>query len=262
MKNLGIITSTILLMIGFISFESCKNDDSVAMPDPLVDTTDTTTADELAVYKKVYGASDIYKEGNFVVIKVNSLPDHPSPYYKDTDWSDKFEGYNGTNPDFHLNPNRVTQTNYTYKFPLNPVELSSGNQATTLGTIGVAINGVPLFNQYAGPNEQELTNEINSFDQYNGHPQQQGVYHYHIEPLYLTANKGKEALMGFLLDGFPVYGPEENGAEVTNSYLDEFHGHKHATADYPNGIYHYHFTDAAPYLNGDGFKGTPGTATR
>jgi hypothetical protein len=55
-----------------------------------------------------------------------------------------------------------------------------------------------------------LTNEINSFDQYNGHPQMQGGYHYHIEPTYLTAQNGKHVLLGFLLDGFPVYGPLEN----------------------------------------------------
>ena len=68
--------------------------------------------------------------------------------------------------------------------------------------------------------------------------------------------------MGFLLDRFPVYGPEEDGQPVENADLDEFHGHKHSIVDYPDGIYHYHFTDADPYLNGDGFKGTPGTATR
>ena len=97
-----------------------------------------------------------------------------------------------------------------------------------------------------------------------GHPQNQGVYHYHVEPLYLTTVKStKSGLMGFLLDGFPVYGPnEENNTLVTNSSLDVFHGHSHATVDYPNGIYHYHFTAEAPYLNGNGFYGTPGTISQ
>lgn len=252
------ITLVVVAVVGSF-FQSCKDDDVIVEP---VDNTDTSAIDELAVYAKIYGATDIYKEGDFVVIKVNSLPDHPSPYYENTEWSDKYEAYNGGNPDYNKNPNEIAQQNFTYKIPLNPVELSSGNEATRLGSIGVAINGVPLFNQYAGPNEQELTDEINSFDEYNGHPTGQSIYHYHIEPLYLTTNKGKDALMGFLLDGFPVYGPEENGSVVTNADLDDFHGHKHATTDYPDGIYHYHFTDAAPYMNGDGYKGTPGTATR
>ena len=55
-----------------------------------------------------------------------------------------------------------------------------------MGPIGVSLNGVPFYNQYAGMN-QPLTREINSFDQGNGHPapiapgQENGVdgrYHY------------------------------------------------------------------------------------
>jgi hypothetical protein len=77
-----------------------------------------------------------------------------------------------------------------------------------------------------------LTNEINSFDQYLGHPQLTGQYHYHQEPAYLTTQNGKSAFLGFLLDGFPVYGPQENGKAVSNADLDTYHGHSHATADF------------------------------
>jgi hypothetical protein len=34
------------------------------------------------------------------------------------------------------------------------------------------------------------------------------------------------------------------------------------TADYPAGTYHYHITDADPYINGAGFYGTAGTIGR
>jgi len=44
--------------------------------------------------------------------------------------------------------------------------------------------------------------------------------------------------------------------------LDVYHGHTHVTVDYPSGIYHYHFSMAAPYLNGNGFYGTAGTVTQ
>jgi len=206
-------------------------------------------------YLKIYGASDIYLDGDFVVIKSNGLPDHKSPYYTGAN----YEAYNGTNAAFQKNPNSISSQNFTFRIPLNPVAASS-HSATPLGAIGVSINGIPFYNQYAGPS-QPLTNEINSFDQYNGHPQNTGQYHYHIEPLYLTANEGADALLGFLLDGFPVYGPMENGSLVSNSSLDAYHGHTHATADYPDGIYHYHTTSSAPYINGDGFYGTPGTVS-
>ena len=130
-----------------------------------------------------------------------------------------------------------------------------------MGAMGVSLNGVPFFNQYAA-GRAALTSEINSFDQYGGHPAMSGDYHYHLEPTYLTTNKGKDVLLGFLLDGFPVYGPQENGKTITNADLDNYHGHTHATTDYPSGIYHYHITSADPYINGDGFYGTPGTVTR
>jgi len=142
---------------------------------------------------------------------------------------------------------------------LHPASASS-KQATSLGPIGVSLNGVPFYNQYNGQNNP-LTVEINSFDQYNGHPDQSDAYHYHIEPLYLTEKKGKDAFLGFLLDGFPVYGPMENGVLITDADLDAYHGHTTATADYPNGIYHYHITAADPYINGNGFYGTPGTVS-
>ena len=249
MNNIKCIGLSLLSILFFFSCD--KKED-----------TPVSGSDELAVYKKIYGATDIYKDGDFVVIKTTNLPDHKSPYYKGTQWeSDKWEDYNGSNTSWKKNPNKIAESNITYRIPMNPVKSSSSNP-TSLGSIGVALNGVSLFNQYAGPNNQPLTDEVNSFDQYNGHPTGQSIYHYHVEPTYLTANKGKEALLGFLLDGFPVYGPMEDGKTVSNNDLDEFHGHSHATTDYPEGIYHYHITDQDPYLNGSGFYGTPGTATR
>ena len=104
-----------------------------------------------------------------------------------------------------------------------------------MGPIGVSLNGVPFYNQYAGGGAP-LSNEINSFDQYNGHPAPGrggggGRYHYHME----------------------------NGDELKSSDLDNHHGHAHPTSDFPDGIYHYHITSDAPYLNGIGYYGAPGT---
>lgn len=212
-----------------------------------------------AVYSKIYGASSITADGSYITIKTTGLPDHKSVYYATS--NSLYEAFSGTTfggTTFNKNPNTISSQNYTFKIPQNPV-VAAIHAATPLGAIGVSINGVPFFNQYAGPN-QPLTNEITSFDKYWGHPQMTGQYHYHVEPLYLTTVKvNKSALLGFLLDGFPVYGPEENGAAVTG--LDAYHGHTHVTADYPNGIYHYHITNNDPYINGSGFYGTAGTVS-
>ena len=131
--------------------------------------------------------------------------------------------------------------------------------------MGIARNGVVFFNQYNGRRDVLDTLEFNNLDQYNGHPTPMNAgaqYHYHTEPLYLTSEFGDGAFLGFLMDGYPVYGPEEDGTRLVSSDLDTFHGHAHATPEYPEGIYHYHFTDDAPWLNGDGYQGTPGTVSR
>ncbi len=214
------------------------------------------------IYDSIYGAYSITYDANYVYIKTYDLPDHKSIYYPTS--NPLYEFFSGTTfggNTFVKNPNSIISQNGTFKIPLNPTAATT-HQATPLGPIGIALDGVPLFNQYAAGGSP-LTNEVNGFDQGWGHPQPQGMYHYHVEPLYLTTVKAsKAALLGFLLDGFPVYGPEENGVVLTSNDLDIYHGHSHATNEYPNGIYHYHFTADAPYLNGSGFWGTPGTVTQ
>lgn len=224
-----------------------------------------TTYTVPAVYAKIYGTTaTITSDGTYITIKTNGMPDHKSAYYPVG--NALYEAYSGTTfggGTFLKNPNVIVSQTLTFKIPLNPT-VATTHAATPLGPIGVALNGVALFNQYAGPNNQALTSEINSFDKYYGHPQAVGQYHYHVEPLYLTTVKStKSGLMGFLLDGFPVYGPqEENGTTIVSSTLNAYHGHTHATIDFPTGIYHYHFTSDAPYMNGNGYYGTPGTVTQ
>jgi len=219
---------------------------------------DTGDAGEVpAVFGHFASTVEISRDGDQVVLRSDGIPDHKSPYFGTSD--SRWTAYDGDNPDFHLNPNRIQEQQFTFRVPVHPV-VSANHEATPLGAIGVAVNGVAIFNQYAGPN-RPLTYEVDSFDQYNGHPQQTGVYHYHVEPLYLTLTHGENSLVGFLLDGFPVYGPEENGEPITNADLDSYHGHFGVTEDYPDGIYHYHITAEDPYINGNGFYGVAGTVS-
>lgn len=197
-------------------------------------------------------------DGDQVVIRSNGVPNHGSPYF-DTG-SIQYEAYTGSNQGFQLNPNRIAEQQWTFRVPVL-AQRAADISATPLGPIGVAVNGVAIFNQYAGPN-RPLTFEIDSFDQYNGHPQQTGVYHYHVEPLGITGVVGEEALIGVLLDGFPVYGPFEDGQMLGSSDLDDLHGHYGATNDFPDGVYHYHVTGDDPYINGAGYYGVAGTVTR
>ena len=252
-RNIKHLALSLILTLGVLSCSSSSDDPTT---DPAA-----TDYDITPVLSKFVGTGLSYSvNGNTVTVSTENLPDHKSPYWPTN--NALYEAYNGSNSNFHLNPNRISSQSISITVPLHPSE-ATNKQATSLGPIGISVNGVVFFNQYAGPNNQALTNEIDSFDQFLGHPQQSGQYHYHVEPTYLTGKFGNSAFLGLLADGFPVYGPVENGKTITNSDLDAYHGHTSATADFPNGIYHYHITpNEDPYINGNGFYGTPGNITQ
>ena len=260
MKKVSILIIALFVCVGLTS---CKKDsDDTTRTTTNTNTGNsgggTTTDTELPeAFKLLVNNTEAKVDGDFVVITAKGTPDHTSPYYDRS--NALYEAYNGTNVNFKQNPNVISEQNYTFKIPLNPAEATT-KAATPFGAIGVTINGVAIFNQYAAPGD-DLTEEIDTFDQHNGHPTSSGTYHYHLEPTYLT-NNNKDGLIGFLLDGFPVYGPEESGKTLLSSDLDAYHGHSHATTEYPNGIYHYHITSDYPYINGQGFFGTAGTVTQ
>lgn len=258
------IFSLSLSLILFATACSKKNDAQTTTVTPTPTPTGLTVP---AVYLKIYGATSITNDGTFITIKTSDQPDHKSAYWPTA--NPQYEAFNPsvnspsyTGGAFMKAPNTISTQTITLKIPVNPI-VAATHAATPMGTIGIALNGVPFFNQYAAGGAA-LTGEVNGFDQAWGHPQQSGMYHYHVEPYFLTTVKAgatKWGLMGFLLDGFPVYGPkEENNTDPIG--LDVYHGHTHVTADFSTGIYHYHITNTAPYINGNGFYGTPGTVTQ
>ncbi|MFN7980935.1 MAG: YHYH protein [Vicinamibacterales bacterium] len=221
---------------------------------PTQTTTSSTTQSSTTLpsaYARFGSAASVSLEGTTVVIRTTDVPDHKSPYFGSSD-----ANYEAPQSGMQVNPNRISSQNIVFRVPVSPAAATASD--TPLGPIGVAVNGVVLFNQYAA-GRVPLTSEILSFDRYNGHPSPSNQYHYHIEPTWLTASRGKASLIGVLLDGFPVYGTiDENGSAPSD--LDSCNGHTGATTDFPQGIYHYHVTSAPPYIAGC-FHGSPGTVT-
>ena len=220
---------------------------------PSAATTTTTTIPPTqtlpAVYSKFGGSATVSLDGSTVVIRTTDLPDHKSPY-----WGVGNANYESPTAGVAVNPNRIASQSIVFRVPVSPSAATASD--TPLGPMGVAVNGVVLFNQYAA-GRTPLTSEILSFDRYNGHPSPANQYHYHVEPLWLTASLGKATYIGVLLDGFPVYGTiDSSGSAPTD--LDSCNGHTGATTEYPQGIYHYHITSAPPYISGC-FHGSPGT---
>jgi len=121
------------------------------------------------------------------------------------------------------------------------------------GPIGIALDGVVFFGPYTATGQ--LAPVVEHFDQCNGHPDMQDMYHYHeYSPCIVNATPGEHSrLIGFAFDGFPIYGPDgANGTAISNSILDSCNGHY----DSEVGSYAYVATKSFPYLLGC-YSGAP-----
>jgi hypothetical protein len=156
------------------------------------------------------------------------------------------------------NPNPVLATTVSAILRARPKKAATPSCATG-GVIGIARNGVVFFNAVDARGDDAVAHEVQ--DACSGHPQQQGQYHYHGLPACLSygSEKRHSKLIGWILDGFPIYGPIGEGGEyMRTSDLDQCHGHTHKikylgeTAK----LYHYHATAEYPYTIGC-FRGTP-----
>lgn len=122
---------------------------------------------------------------------------------------------------FTGNPNTPADVDEIYVLPIAPSSDDSGDpEDAGLGTMGIFVNGVALYNPEDGfsYNTQDTWHqnaslaEASSFDDCGGHPQQQGVYHHHLNSGCLLQQLGDNGsdhslIAGWAADGFPVYGP-------------------------------------------------------
>jgi hypothetical protein len=174
----------------------------------------------------------------YMVVQSDGIPNHPHGDFPNA-----------------TNPNSILKQNYRFLIPLHP-HYSSTVTPTPFGPIGVAINGIPFYNQYDGQGRDAVKYE--TFDSCCGHPDEQGRYHYHKYPVCIHSPfhdpKGQHSpIIGYAFDGFPIYGPNDDngkpaaGLDSCNGEFDKIRG------------YHYHVTAGYPYILG-GYHGTPATA--
>ena len=144
-----------------------------------------------------------------------------------------------TSLDFIVDAQATTPVSGTYEY----FDQRNGRSATPLGQIGVSGNGVAIFNPSAGAGLNPPSGFswvaagdipfVNSGeDSCGGHPEQNGIYHYH-DPHFLDCWKaggsmasyndyygstqyngdnirhpdGHSKIIGIAFDGFPIYGP-------------------------------------------------------
>jgi hypothetical protein len=199
-----------------------------------------------------------------------------------------------------ITPNPLVEGNTHWEITLDPQMAATTTDLPLLGPVAFAVNGLPIFgpNEGAQPAAEAYGDPIFNgiMDPCLGHTAER--YHYHsLLEKCLTAsglvsepwtNPEPDAtkaspVLGWALDGFPVYGSREcsdaNCSSVVtiksgytqtgnpktnawqaytwsdhpgdNTFLDECNGHTG-----PDGKYHYHVTEQFPYVMGC-YRGTP-----
>lgn len=177
------------------------------------------------------GVQEISYSDDYVYIRSTGLPTHTAgPWYDDNSTrSNLFPSWPGNAKILFRFP-RATSYGPTY---------TSTNQATNIGTCGLFVNGVPLFNtsdtfsydtssridQEPGNsavgdgywNRDAFTNEGPSFDSGNSHQAMEG-HHYHANPSALRS------LLGDSVDHNPNVVFDNSPGVKTNPYTENFNG--------------------------------------
>ena len=162
---------------------------------------------------------------------------------------------------YDRNPNSIYAQSVSYSLPRHPKAASSAG-CLPMGAIGIAKNGVAIFNALDAGDRDAVAHEVQ--DSCGGHPQMNGIYHYHDIPSCLTRGEPKNrasGLVGWALDGYPIFGPRGHGGKLlTDEDLDACHG-RTSKVFYEGRwqrMYHYNATLEYPYTLGC-FHGTPQT---
>ena len=144
---------------------------------------------------------------------------------------------------------------YVAPIPLRP---NLGSQPITRdAALGVAVNGVPIYDYTAGGemSEEDLYHHqtkhdtllTQQLDVCGGHAGRGDDYHYHVKPTCMIEqmeNAGDDAIIGWAFDGFPIYGDNNpDGTTIRADDLDVCNGQIDETFGY-----RYHTSDSAPYI--------------
>ncbi len=187
------------------------------------------------------------------IITGNALPDHPTGIFPITPGSVAYR-YDG-------NPNIISPHEVRYVFPTIP-QIANRPSCVFFGPSGISLSGSAIYHGASTLGNDAAAHEM--LDRFGGHTDGTERYHYHFASEDLQEHihpktAGHSALMGYMLDGFGIYGPYgEEGELLSSEDLDECHGHTHPVLWDGEMIelYHYHWTYDFPYNIGC-FKGTP-----
>jgi len=194
-------------------------------------------------------------------------------------------------PFVKMTPHSLSPQSLTVKFPRSPkVAANPTNVVNMLGTAGVTVSGLLIYpiTEGAIPVESAFGDPYYNkmLDSCGGHTGPANEYHYHVLMTIAICNLKNTAVLGYAIDGFPIYGPTgclnvkcTQKAAVKSGYVQIGNPQKNVWDAYkysatpsstvldecngrvqPDGTYGYHATLSFPYIIGC-FKGTPTTQT-
>lgn len=144
----------------------------------------------------------------------------------------------------------------TYHIPAFPVKTNTSSTTRTRDYWGISLDGFPFAENPPGAASQ-MGAALPGLDACGGHPQPDGPFHYHLMPQVVDdllerngitevscsyIEQSSNTILAYARDGFPIYGFQESDGSAPTD-LDDCNGHFGVTADFPDGIYHYHITN-------------------
>ncbi len=144
-----------------------------------------------------------------------------------------------------------------WHIPLLPAFAVSSTSVVD-GPLGVAVNGVPIFNPCKqGGCQNGDTKVLGELDICNGHAGRADDYHYHAAPTCLMSTQQSSWWnthpVGWALDGYAIFG--YNNPDGSTPTRDTCGGTTMTGVTTP-GSYAYHVTDVSPYVVAC-LRGTP-----
>jgi hypothetical protein len=119
------------------------------------------------------------------------------------------------------NPNPLQPQSISLSTPADPTVASQPSCIEL--PIGIGLDGVVFFSALDSHGRDEPAYEMQ--DQCGGMSAPNGMYHRYTPSDCIPHIHEKNALVGYVLDGFGIFSPyDENGTELTTNDLDECHG--------------------------------------
>ncbi len=124
-----------------------------------------------------------------VQLTADSRPDYTSYYFGSGNAC-----YDATAPTVP-NPNVIAAKSILMSVPVTP---NTTSQTMPGGAVGLALNGVSIFDNEAAPGDDIYT-ETQTFDTCRAHPTPNSTYHYHSEPYAISYDDAN--FIGVMRDG-------------------------------------------------------------